>query len=40
MSKKKFSDREYSMMEGILEFEEKMAREVMVPRTDAFHGRY
>lgn len=24
------------MMEGILEFEEKMAREVMVPRTDAF----
>src|SRR5699024_12835294 len=24
------------MMEGILEFEEKIAREVMVPRTDAF----
>ena len=33
---KEISDREYSMMEGILEFEEKMAREVMVPRTDAF----
>ena len=33
---KEISDREFSMMEGILEFEEKMAREVMVPRTDAF----
>lgn len=30
------SEREYSMMEGIINFESKMAREVMVPRTDAF----
>lgn len=30
------SDREYSMLEGILNFHGKMAREVMVPRTDAF----
>lgn len=33
---KKISDREFSMLEGILDFQSKMAREVMVPRTDAF----
>lgn len=33
---KKISDREFSMLEGILDFQTKMAREVMVPRTDAF----
>ncbi|MFD1465993.1 hemolysin family protein [Lapidilactobacillus mulanensis] len=27
---------EYSMLEGIINFNDKMAREVMVPRTDAF----
>lgn len=32
----KISDTEYSMMEGILDFQGKMVREVMVPRTDAF----
>lgn len=30
------SDSEYSMMEGILDFQAKMVREVMVPRPDAF----
>lgn len=33
---KKVSDSEFSMLEGILDFQSKMAREVMVPRTDAF----
>lgn len=33
---KKISDSEFSMLEGILDFQSKMAREVMVPRTDAF----
>lgn len=32
----KITDREYSMMDGIINFQEKVAREVMVPRTDAF----
>lgn len=32
----KISDTEFSMLEGILDFQGKMAREVMVPRTDAF----
>lgn len=32
----KVSDREYSMLEGILTFQGKTAREVMVPRPDAF----
>ncbi|MGQ5709334.1 hemolysin family protein [Lactobacillus sp. PSON] len=32
----KISDTEFSMLEGILDFQSKMAREVMVPRTDAF----
>ena len=30
------SEKEYSMLEGILDFQGKMVREVMVPRTDAF----
>lgn len=30
------NDTEFSMFEGILDFQGKMAREVMVPRTDAF----
>lgn len=30
------TDTEFSMIEGTLDFHEKMAREVMVPRTDAF----
>ncbi|MBD5430320.1 hemolysin family protein [Lactobacillus sp.] len=30
------NDHEYGMMEGIINFQTKMAREVMVPRTDAF----
>ena len=30
------NEREYSMMEGIMDFQSKIAREVMVPRTDAF----
>lgn len=30
------SDTEFSMMEGILQFKDKMVREVMVPRPDAF----
>lgn len=30
------SDMEFSMLEGILDFQSKTAREVMVPRTDAF----
>ena len=30
------TDHEYGMMEGIVSFQTKMAREVMVPRTDAF----
>lgn len=34
--KKKISDAEYSMLIGILNFQEKTAHEVMVPRTDAF----
>lgn len=34
--KKKISDTEYSMLIGILAFQEKTAHEVMVPRTDAF----
>lgn len=34
--RKKVSDREYSMLEGILTFQGKTAREVMVPRPDAF----
>lgn len=33
---KAISDEEYSMLEGILAFQKKTAREVMVPRTDAF----
>lgn len=33
---KDLNDREYAMMEGIVDFQSKMAREVMVPRTDAF----
>lgn len=32
----KIDDKEFSMLEGILEFQGKTAREVMVPRTDAF----
>lgn len=32
----KLTDTECQMMEGILDFKGKMAREVMVPRTDAF----
>lgn len=32
----KINDTEFSMLEGILDFQGKMAREVMVPRTDAF----
>lgn len=32
----KIDDTEFSMLEGILDFQGKMAREVMVPRTDAF----
>ncbi|TSO25980.1 hemolysin family protein [Lactobacillus sp. LL6] len=32
----KISDTEFSMLEGILDFQGKMVREVMVPRTDAF----
>lgn len=32
----KINDTEFSMMEGILDFQGKMVREVMVPRTDAF----
>lgn len=30
------SDTEFSMLQGIITFQDKMAREVMVPRTDAF----
>lgn len=32
----KIDDTEFSMLEGILDFQGKTAREVMVPRTDAF----
>lgn len=32
----KINETEFSMMEGILDFQGKMVREVMVPRTDAF----
>ncbi|WP_297817287.1 hemolysin family protein [uncultured Lactobacillus sp.] len=32
----KITDREYFMMDGIINFQSKVAREVMVPRTDAF----
>ena len=32
----KINDTEFSMLERILNFQGKMAREVMVPRTDAF----
>ena len=32
----KIDDKEFSMLEGILEFQGKTAREVMVPRMDAF----
>lgn len=34
--KHQLTDTEYSMLSGILDFQNKMAREVMVPRTDAF----
>lgn len=34
------SEKEYSMLEGILDFQGKMVREVMVPRTDAFMRAY
>lgn len=33
---KLISDHQYTMMEGIINLKNKMAREVMVPRTDAF----
>ncbi len=33
---KEITDNEFSMLEGILDFQDKMVREVMVPRPDAF----
>lgn len=33
--KKEISDRQYALINGTLDFQTKMAREVMVPRTDA-----
>jgi len=33
---KKIDDTEFSMLDGVLDFQDKMVHEVMVPRTDAF----